>query len=123
MSQLAVKMNQMRLKGYVHHVSPAKKSRVKSFPYFNFSLQVDGTTKRHAVCYDMSKQKILKGYEQSREPVALLNIAEKQSLRNSSEDDLILNKKRPRGIGPRCFSPPPRGQNMLRSLNIRAQGV
>ena len=33
------------------------------------------------------------------------------------------NKKRPRGIGPRCFSPPPRGQNMLRSLNIRAQGV
>ena len=32
-SQLAVKMNQMRLKGYVHYVSPAKKSRVKSFPY------------------------------------------------------------------------------------------
>ena len=83
----------MRLKGYVHHVSPAKKSRVKSFPYFNFSLQVDGTAKRHAVCYDMSKQKILKGYEQSREPVALLNIAEKRSLRDSSEDDLILNKR------------------------------
>ena len=37
--------------------------------------------------------------------------------------DLICNKKRPRGIGPRRFSPPPRGQNMLRSLNIRAQGV
>ena len=33
------------------------------------------------------------------------------------------NKKRPRGIGLRRFSPPPRGQNMLRSLNIRAQGV
>ena len=32
-------------------------------------------------------------------------------------------RKRPRGIGPRRFSPPPRGQNMLRSLNIRAQGV
>ena len=41
----------------------------------------------------MSKQKILKGYEQSREPVALLNIAEKRSLRDSSDDDLILNKR------------------------------
>ena len=41
----------------------------------------------------MSKQKILKGYEQSREPVALLNIAEKRSLRDSSEDDLTLNKR------------------------------
>ena len=30
------------------------------------------------------------------------------------------DKKRPRGIGPRRFSPPPREQNMLRSLKIKA---
>ena len=33
------------------------------------------------------------------------------------------NKKSPRGIGPRCFPPPPRGANTLRSLKICAQVV
>ena len=35
----------------------------------------------------------------------------------------IPDKKRPIGIGPRRFSPPPRQQNILRSLNTPAQVV
>ena len=87
-------INQLRLKGYVHDVSPSiKKSRAKSFPYFNFSLQVDAGMKRQAVCYDTSKHKILKGYEDSREPIALDNITEKRSLRDASATDVIVNKR------------------------------
>ena len=87
-------MNQLRLKGYVHDLSPTiKRSRAKSFPYFNFSLQVETAMKRRAVCYDTSKHKILKGYQESREPISLQNVTEKRSLTDPSLSDLILNKR------------------------------
>ena len=86
-------MNQLTFKGYVHSVSPTKKSREKSFPYFNFSLQVDENRQRRVVCYDSTKQKLLKGYEDSRQPVTLQNVAQKRSLRDPSEEDIILNKR------------------------------
>ena len=86
-------MNQTLLKGYIHDVSPTKKSRVKSFPYFLFDLQVDQSLKRRGVCYDISKQKTLKNFQDSREPVVLHNVTQKRSLRNSSEDDIIVNKR------------------------------
>ena len=86
-------MNQLRLKGYIHDVSAAKKSRVKSFPYFVFALQVDESLKRRAVCYDISKHKVLKTFQQSREPVVFHNVTQKQSVRDPSEDDIIVNKR------------------------------
>ena len=43
--------------------------------------------------------------------------------RSGASDHQKKNEKRPRGIGPRRFSPPPREQNILRSLKIRAQVV
>ena len=86
-------MNQTRLKGYIHDVSPTKKSRVKAFPYFVFSLQVDQSLKRRGVCYDISKQKTLKTFQDSREPVALHNVTLKRSAHNLEEDDIIVNKR------------------------------
>ena len=86
-------MNQLRLKGYIHDVSVAKRSRVKSFPYFVFALQVDASLKRRAVCYDISKHKVLKTFQQSREPVAFHNVTLKPSVRVPSEDDIIVNKR------------------------------
>jgi len=46
-----------------------------------------------------------------------------ESMPEENTEKLKENKKRPRGIGPHRFSPPPREQNILRSLKIRAQVV
>lgn len=86
-------MNQLRLKGYIHQVSSIKKSRVRSFPYFTFKLQVNEFLKQRAVCYDTTKQKLLKAYEESREPVILQKVTQKKSLHHPSEYDVILNKR------------------------------
>ena len=87
------KLNQIRVKGYIHDVSCTRKSRKKSFPYFVFGLQVDASWKRRGVCYDVSKHKLFKDFEESREPVVLNNISQKRSLVNPSEDDIIVNKR------------------------------
>ena len=89
----ATTMNQLRLQGYIHEVSATKKSRSRSFPYFNFSLQVDDNAKRRAVCYDTAKHKLLREYQESREPVTLSNFTLKRSLQEASEDDIIVNKR------------------------------
>lgn len=34
--------------------------------------------KRRAVCYDLSKRKVLKSYEEAREPVKLSNVSGKR---------------------------------------------
>lgn len=86
-------MNQLRLQGYVHQGSATKKSRARSFPYFNFALQVSDNVKRRAVCYDTAKHKLLKEYQESREPMKLLNVTLKRSLQEPSEDDIIVNKR------------------------------
>ena len=86
-------MNQIRLKGYIDDVSATKKGRVKSFPYFVFALQVDASLKRRAVCYDMSKHKVLKTFQQSREPVVFHNVTQKPSVRDPFEGDINVNKR------------------------------
>ena len=79
----------MRLKGYVQDVCPTvKKSRAKSFPYFNFSLQVVTAMKGRAVCYDTSKH-----YEESCERNALQNITEKRNLTAEASQTTLLSKK------------------------------
>ena len=86
-------MNQLRLKDYIHGVSADKKSRVKTFPSFVFALQVDASLKRRAVCYDISKHKVLKTFQQSREPVVCHKVTQKPSVRDPSEDDIIVIKR------------------------------
>ena len=86
-------MNQLRLKGYIHNVTTATQSKSGSSTYFNFSLQVDNTRKRRAVCYDTSKETLLKGYQTSRRPVTIINVTEKPSLLDPSEDHIILGKR------------------------------
>ena len=86
-------MNQLRLKGYIHGVSAGKKNRVKTFPSFVFALQVDPLLKRRAVCYDISKHKVLKTFQQSREPVVFHKVTQKPSVRDPSEDDIIVIKR------------------------------
>ena len=84
---------QLSLKGYVHNVSTVKHSRKGSTQYFNFSLQVNDTRKRKAVCYDPGKQKVLKVYEESSQPVQLLNVSEKPSIFDPSDQHLIVGQK------------------------------
>lgn len=67
--------NQLCLRGYVHNVTATSKSRGGSVSSFNFALQVDERRKRRCVCFDPSKQRVLKGYEQSREPVKFVNVS------------------------------------------------
>ena len=86
-------MNQLRLKGYIHGVSAGKKRRVKTFPSFVFALQVDPSLKWRAVCYDISKHKVLKTFQQSREPVVFHKVTQKPSVRDPSEDDIIVIKR------------------------------
>jgi len=86
-------MNQLRIKGYVHNVTPTMQSRSGSTNYFNFSLQVSDTRKRRAVCYDTNKQSLIAGFQDSKKPISLLNITEKPSLLDPSEQHLILGKK------------------------------
>ena len=86
-------MNQLRLKGYVHNVTQTMQSRSGSTNYFNFSLQISDTRKRRAVCYDTNKQSLIASFQDSRKPITLLNITEKPSLFDPSEQHLILGKK------------------------------
>ena len=85
--------NQLQLSGFVHNVSPTKKSKIRSFPYFAFSLQVSDNTIRRAVCYDNEKQPIFKAYEESRQPAVLTNVTQKRSLLDPSQDDVIVSKR------------------------------
>ena len=84
--------NQVRLKGYVHNVRRAK-SGTGSFRCFNFSLQVSENCNRQIVCYDPSKEKLLKGYQDSREPVKLVNFSKRKSSESVLEEDIILLKR------------------------------
>jgi len=86
-------MNQLHVKGYVHNVTQTMQSRSGSTNYFNFSVQVSDTRKRRAVCYDTTKQSLIAGFQDSRQPVSLLNITEKPSLFDPSEQHLILGKR------------------------------
>ena len=86
-------MNQLQLKGYVHNVTQTMQSRSGSTNYFNFSLQVSDTRKRRAVCYDTTKQSLITRFQDSRQPVTLLNITEKPSLLDPCEQHLILGKR------------------------------
>lgn len=85
--------NQVRLKGYVHNVRRASKSGTGSFRCFNFSLQVSESRKRRVVCYDPGKEKLLKGYQESREPVKLLNFSKRRSAESALEEDIVLSKR------------------------------
>ncbi|KAL9972683.1 hypothetical protein ACROYT_G019040 [Oculina patagonica] len=59
---------------------------------FNFSLQVDERRKQRCVCFDPSKQKVLKGYEESREAVKFVNFGGKYSGGNL-EEQIVLTKR------------------------------
>ena len=85
--------NQLQLSGFVHKVSPTKKSKIRSFPYFTFSLQVIDNTIRRAVCYDNEKQPIFKAYQESRQPAILTNVTQKRSRLDPSQDDVIVSKR------------------------------
>lgn len=85
--------NYLRMKGYIRNVSPTKRSSQGSFPYFNFLLQVNSKQTHRAVCYDPTKQKLLKRYQESKEPVTLGNIAEKKNQVKPSVKQLIVTKR------------------------------
>lgn len=85
--------DQVSLTGFIHNVSETKKSKQRSFPYFNFSLQVSDKETHRGVCYDSSKESILRGYQDSRQPATLTNVTKKRSLLDSSKDDIIINKR------------------------------
>ena len=86
-------MNQLHVKGYVRNVTQTMQSRSGSTNYFNFSVQVTDTRKRRAACYDTTKQSLITGFQDSRQPASLFNITEKPSLLDPSEQHLILGKK------------------------------
>ena len=86
-------MNQLTLKGYVHNITKTTLSRSGATNYFNFSLQVNESRKRRAVCYDASKQPLLEGYQDSKQPITLLNITEKPSLLDPAEQHVIVSKR------------------------------
>ena len=49
--------------------------------------------KRRIVCYDPSKEKLLKGYQESREPVKLVNFSKRKSGESVLEEDIVLSKR------------------------------
>lgn len=84
--------NQLRLRGYVHNVTATSKSRGGSMSSFTFALQVDERRKRRCVCFDPSKQKVLKGYELSREPVKFVNVSGNSGGR-LLEEEIVVTKR------------------------------
>ena len=86
-------MNQLSLKGYIHNVTAITQSRNGSSYYFNFLLKVDEAQKRRAVCYDDTKHKLLKEYEDSKNPTRILNVKEKPSMFDPAGQHLILERK------------------------------
>lgn len=86
-------MSQVRLKGYVHNVSPSRRNTNQSFSYFNFSLQVSQTTTRNAICYDPGKKKLLKRFQESRQPATLINITQKRNPQQPLEENIIVTRR------------------------------
>ena len=86
-------MNQLTLKGYVQNATKTSLSRSGATSYFNFSLQVNESRKRRAVCYDASKQPLLEGSQDSKQPITLLSITEKPSLLDPAEQHVIVSKR------------------------------
>lgn len=85
--------NQLRVKGYVHNVTPTSKSRVGFCRSFKFELQVNESRKRRVVCYDPGQQKVLKSFEESREPVKFMNFSGKRSATGALEEEIVLTKR------------------------------
>ena len=52
--------------------------------------QVSKNCKQQIVCYDPSKEKLLKGYQDSREPVKLVNFSKRKSSESVLEEDMVL---------------------------------
>ena len=86
--------HQLQLKGYVHNVSGFSNARKGSLRYFRFNLQVEEGRKRRGVCYDLSKRKVLKSYEEAREAVKLSNFSKRQTAGGRMvEEDIVLTKR------------------------------
>lgn len=84
---------QLNLKGYIHNVTAVLQSRNGSTHYFTFLLQINETQKRRAVCYDDCKHKILKNFQESKNPAHILNVKEKPSIFDPEEHHIILGKR------------------------------
>ena len=82
-----------QLKGYVHNVSAVSTAKRGSLRYFRFHFQVEEGDKRRAVCYDLSKRKVLKSYEEAREPVKLSNVSGKRCGGRMAEENIVLTRR------------------------------
>ncbi|KAI8519367.1 hypothetical protein Bbelb_026240 [Branchiostoma belcheri] len=83
---MADKQNQ-DLKGYVHNLSPMKKSKRTGFPYFNFDLQEKDSVKK-VVCFSKDKRKRLEDHEQTQRGCKI----SRYSQGNLSTSDILINK-------------------------------
>lgn len=80
--------------GYVHNVSPTKKSKSKNASaYFNFDLQTNGTKYKRAVCFDANLREKFGRFQASATAVKLLNVQRKPSIVNPAEMDIVVNKR------------------------------
>ena len=79
--------------GYVQAVSPTKKSRKTSVPYFNFLLQTTNSQFRKAVCYDDKQRKEFCSFKNSRSPAKIRNVSEKRSLLSPDDLDIIVSMR------------------------------
>ncbi|XP_078580307.1 uncharacterized protein LOC144864279 [Branchiostoma floridae x Branchiostoma japonicum] len=74
------------LTGYIHNVSPMKKSR-RGASYFNFDLQEKDAV-RKAVCFSPEKRKVVEDQEQSQHGCKIT----RYSQGSFSQTDIVINK-------------------------------
>ena len=79
--------------GYVHSVSPTKRSKRKSFPYFDFMLQTETEGYKRVVCFNEKLRSSLDKYQQANVPVKIRNASRSKSTMDDNQTNFLLNKR------------------------------
>lgn len=80
------------LVGYVHRLSPTKRSKRKSLPYFDFKLQTENEEYQRVVCFNDKLRSSLDNYQRANIPVKIRNASRSKSLIDD-ENNFLLNKR------------------------------
>ncbi|XP_033726298.1 uncharacterized protein LOC117315965 [Pecten maximus] len=77
--------------GYIHDVSPIKRSKANN-PYFEGTIQTADRQYQRLVCFDTNKHGTLQAAATSKTPLKLSSIKQSPSRADSTKSDVVINQ-------------------------------